>query len=215
MFIPFAHFDSCTQTWFIMFTNGGEKHFFDIGYSITAILYFIISVLVVIIFVVTVKRSRLHLQRQHGNEAESLLLTNNKSKILSKQFIATSRAYPIINTLIAMVFVPLFVFHSSKTNLISFISSSGLVTCIIAIIHPSILKCQKKRRERLRKKLTKTSQVAFCNVPNHHNDVFTRETVASTNAHTTYKFTCTSSFSCQLTKIYSLSFNILIIIDES
>ena len=43
------------------------------------------------------------------------------------------------------------------------------------------------------KQNNREQQESFCVVPSNHNDVFTRETVASTNACTTYQFTRTSS----------------------
>ena len=198
VYIPFASFDTCTQTVHIIFTKGGKNyvHIFIIGYSIVAILYFIISVLVVIIFIVTIKRSR-HDQRQNDNAAESLLVTNNKWKILSKQ-LPPLVVYPIVNTIMGIVFYPLLVFYFNGSTfkgvfLYSLISSSGLITGIIVIIHLCILKCKKKQRERKRMKKNDALPESFCVVPNQHNDVFTSETVASTDAQTTYQYTCTSS----------------------
>ena len=78
--------------------------------------------------------------------------------------------------------------------LYSLISSSGLITGIIVIIHLCTLKFKKKQRERKRmKKNNNESHETFCKVSNDHDDVFTRETVASTNARTTYQYPCTSS----------------------
>ena len=180
-YIPFAKDDPCTQI----------IHY--VVYGTAGILYLMMSILVVIIFIVTIRRSRMHLQRQEDSEAESLLVTNNKWKILSKQLLPLV-VYPIVNAVIAMVF--LLSFFSSKGvqfYLDSLVSSSGLITGIIVIIHLCILKCKKKQRERKRMKQNKEQQDSFCVVPSNHNDVFTRETVASTNARTTYQFTRTSS----------------------
>ena len=77
--IPFASFDACTEEMrFITFTIGKRKYdcAFIIGCSIVGILYFIISILVVIIFIVTIRRSRIHHQRQDDNEAESHLASS-------------------------------------------------------------------------------------------------------------------------------------------
>uniref|UniRef100_A0A1X7UC81 Uncharacterized protein n=1 Tax=Amphimedon queenslandica TaxID=400682 RepID=A0A1X7UC81_AMPQE len=79
-------------------------------YSIAGILYFIMSVLVVIIFIVTIRRSRKHHQRQDDNAAESLLVTDNKWKTLSKQLLPLI-VYPIVNTVMAIIFYPLLVLY--------------------------------------------------------------------------------------------------------
>ena len=199
--IPFIYIDCSKHKLLIDFPhNMSTDHSYSLilyifGYSIAGILYFIISVLVVIIFIVTIRRSRRHHQRQNDNAAESLLVTNNKWKILSKQLLPLV-VYPIVNTVMAIIFYPLLVLYFNCSTfkgvfLYSLISSSGLMTGTIVIIHLCILKCRKKQRER---KENERSQVAFCVVPNHYSDVFTRETVASSNARTTYKFTRTSSF---------------------
>ena len=194
VYVPFASFDTCTQTLHITFTEGGENYdyVFIIGYSIAGALYFIISILVIVIFTATIRRSRLHLHRQDDNEAESLLVTNNKWKTLSKQLLPLV-VYPIVNTVMAMVFFPLLVVYyytgdiSNGVYLYSLISSSGFITGIIVIIHLCILKCKMKQRK---KRINEWSQEA---VLSHHNDIYTRETVASTNAGTTYQYARTSS----------------------
>ena len=198
-YIPFASFNNCTQELHLAFTKGKESYDYIslIGYSIVGILYFILSILVVIIFIVTIRRSRIHHQRQDDNEAESLLVTNNKWKTLSKQLLPLV-VYPIVNTVMEMVLFPLSVLYFSAitfkgVRFYSLITSSGLITGIIVIIHLSIVKCKKKQRERKRIKKNDESQESFCKVSNDHDDVFTRETVASTNARTTYQYTRTSS----------------------
>ena len=196
VYIPFASFDTCTQTLHITFTKGEENYdyVFIIGYSIVGILYFMISILVINIFIATIKRSRIHLQRQDDNEAESLLVTNNKWKILSKQLLPLV-AYPIVNTVMAMVFFPLLVVYyytgdiSNGVYLYSLISSSGFITGIIVIIHLCILKCKRKQREKRIKENERLQEAVL----SHHNDIYTRETVASTNASTNYQYTRTSS----------------------
>ena len=196
--IPFTYIDCSHHKLIINFPkttkNPNNLILYIIGYGTVGILYFIMSVLIVIIFIVTIRRSRQHLQRQEDSEAEYLLVTNNKWKILSKQLLPLV-VYPIVNTVMAMVFFPLIVLYFNGNTfpgvyLYSLISSSGLITGIIVIIHLCILKCKKKQR----KKEYERQQEAFCVVPCNHNDVFTRETVASTNARTTYQFTRTSSF---------------------
>ena len=173
------------------------------------ILYFILSILVVIIFIATIRRSRIHHQRQDDNEGESLLVTNNKWKTLSKQLLPLV-VYPIVNTLMAIAFFPLLGLHYNGKSfkgayLDSLISFSGLITGIIVIIHLCIVKCKKKQRERKRIKKNNESQESFCEVSNDHDDVFTRETVASTNARTTYQYTRTSSLMTADDELVALS----------
>ena len=198
-YTPFASFDTCTQTVYVTFTKRGRNYdnVFIIGYNIVGVLYFIISILVIVIFIATIKRSRLHLQGQDDNEAESLLVTNNKWKILSKQLLPLV-VYPIVNTVMAMIFFPLLVLYFNGSTfkgvyLYSLITSSGLITGIIVIIHLCILKCKKKQRDMKRVKKNDESQESFCVASSNHDDIFTRETVASTNARTTYQYTSTSS----------------------
>uniref|UniRef100_A0A1X7U429 CCHC-type domain-containing protein n=2 Tax=Amphimedon queenslandica TaxID=400682 RepID=A0A1X7U429_AMPQE len=81
----------------------------------------------------------------------------------------------------------------SAPNHCSALTSSGLITGIIAILHLCILKCKKKLKERKITKKNELLQRSFCVVSNDHDDVFTRETVASTNAPTTYQCTRTSN----------------------
>ena len=200
VYIPFASFDTCTQELhrIIPFTVGKKKYdyAFILGYSIVGILYFIISILLVVIFIVTIRRSQIHNQRQDDNEAESLLVTNNKWKTLSKQLLPLV-VYPIVNTVMEMIIFPLLVLYFSGNTFkgirfYSLIFSSGLITGIIVIIHLCIVKCKKKQRERKRMKKNESHET-FCKVSNDHDDIFTRETVASTNARTTYQYTRTSS----------------------
>uniref|UniRef100_A0A1X7TGX5 G-protein coupled receptors family 2 profile 2 domain-containing protein n=1 Tax=Amphimedon queenslandica TaxID=400682 RepID=A0A1X7TGX5_AMPQE len=180
-YIPFAKDDPCTQI----------IHY--VVYGTAGALYLITSVLVVIIFIVTIRRSQRHHQRQEDSEAESLLVTNNKWKILSKQLLPLV-VYPIVNAVIAMVFLlSFFSSHGVQFYLDSLVSSSGLITGTIVIMHLCILKCKKQRERKKMKKNNKQQQESFCVVPSNHNDVFTKETVASTNARTTYQYTRTLS----------------------
>uniref|UniRef100_A0A1X7UD36 G-protein coupled receptors family 1 profile domain-containing protein n=1 Tax=Amphimedon queenslandica TaxID=400682 RepID=A0A1X7UD36_AMPQE len=180
-YIPFAKIDPCTQI----------MHY--VVYGTAGVLYFIMSVLVVIIFIVTIRRSRLHHQRQEDSEAEFLLVTDNKWKVLSKQLLPLI-VYPVVNTIIAIVFFPLLVvYYNGSTVPYSLISSSGIITGTIVIIHLCILKCKKQRERKRMKKNNKEQQEPFCVVPNDHNDVFTTETVASSDAHTAYQCNHTSS----------------------
>uniref|UniRef100_A0A1X7U5B1 Uncharacterized protein n=1 Tax=Amphimedon queenslandica TaxID=400682 RepID=A0A1X7U5B1_AMPQE len=201
VYIPYARFDTCTPIMYVTFAKKASGKNYDsyhsiIGCSIVGILYFIVSILVVIIFIVTIRRSRMHHQRQDDNEAESLLVTNNKWKTLRKQLLPLV-VYPIVNTVMAMVFLPLLFVTGNISNgvyLYSLVTSSGLITGTIVIIHLYIVKCKKKQREKKRMKKNDESPESFCVVSNNHDNVFTRETVASTNARTTYQYTRTSSF---------------------
>ena len=194
VYIFFASFDTCTQKMHIK--KGGKNYdsVFIIGYSITGALYFIISILVIVIFTASIRRSRIHLQRQNDGEAESLLVTNNKWKTLSKQLLPLV-VYPIVNAAVAMVFSSLSIVYYYTCNingvyLYSLISSSGFITGIIVIIHLYILKCKMKQRKKKIKENKRSQDEA---VLSRHNDIYTRETVASTNAGTTYQYTRTSS----------------------
>ena len=196
--IPFANYNDCTKTWEIKFSDRETNeiyYFLGAGYSMTVLMYIAVSVLVTIIFIVIVKRSRLHLQRQNDNQANSLLVTDNKWKILSKQLLPLV-VYPIVNTVMVMIFFPLLALHfagntSVIVSLYSFVSSSGLITGVIVITHLCILKYKrtKKSQERL---LLET--IAHSAEHNNGKNIFTSETIASTNARTEYIYTRTSSY---------------------
>ena len=196
VYAPFASFDADTQKMHITLPNKEKKYdyAFIIWYSIAGALYFIISVLVIVIFTATIRRSQLHLQKHNDGEAESLLVTNNKWKTLSKQLLPLV-VYPIVNTVMAMVFFLLLVVYYYTSNtcngvfvyLYSLISSSGFITGIIVIIHLCILKCKMKQRKK-KIKDNKRSQEAVLS-----SDTYTKETVAATNARTNYQYTRTSS----------------------
>ena len=195
--IPFANYDNCTKTWKIKFSEQDTNetyYFLTAGYSIAIFMYIVVSVLVTIIFFITVRRSQLNLQKQNEDQAHSLLVTNNKWKMLSKQLLPLV-AYPIVNTVMTMIFFPLVVLHyaghtSTVVSLYSFVSAYGLITGIVVITHLCILKCRrkKKKQERL---LLKTIVHDALHV--NSNNQFTSETIASTNARTEYIYTRTSS----------------------
>ena len=165
-------------------------YMYIIGYSIDGLLYFIISILVIVIFIRVITRSRLTLQIQDDYQA---LLTTNKWKTLSKQLLPLV-AYPIVNTVVAMIVFPLLIVsfnrikHDGPIN--TALASLGLITSTVVILHLIILKCKKRRKRRRRRR---EENDAFCVVPNNHDDIFTKETVASTNARTTYQISQTSS----------------------
>ena len=182
------------------------------GYRIAVLLCLITSVLLVIIFYNVRKRSRPPLQGQDDNQAESPLLTSNRWKTLSKQLLPLV-AYPIVNIIVTMIVLSLStanytenIENNTDTSLcaLSIVvhtlqASLGLVTSIVVILHLVIVKCTKRgRRKRRRRKEREESREALCIVTSNHNDVFTNETVASTDASTSYLVPRTSLTLSQL-----------------
>ena len=198
--IPFLSFNACKKKLEVVFSSRGEnelEYIYIAGYSIAGLLHFIISILVVIIFIKVRKRSRL-LQGQNNNHAESQLLTTNKWKTLSKQLLPLV-VYPIGNTIVAVILFPLatiiyekFKFDNPLYILIdTLLASLGLITSTTVILHLCILKCKKKRR----KKHSLLYPVAP--VTNRSN-VFTSYTIASTNARTEYRYDRNSTITSQM-----------------
>ena len=140
------------------------------------------SILVVIIFITVLKRSW-----PSFNESRDSLLTN-KWRSISRELFSIV-LYPIVNTILVVIYFTV-AHYSIEHEELNFIfrlpSSLGLMTSIMVMLHLCTLKC--KKRKDVKKKAYR-----FCVIPNNHNDVFTSETVASTNARTTYQFTRTSS----------------------
>uniref|UniRef100_A0A1X7UGK3 G-protein coupled receptors family 1 profile domain-containing protein n=1 Tax=Amphimedon queenslandica TaxID=400682 RepID=A0A1X7UGK3_AMPQE len=196
--IPFVNYNDCTKTWEIKFSEQETNeiyYFLAASYSITISMYIAVSVLVTIIFIITVRRSRLHLQRQNEDQGHSLLVTNNKWKILSKQLLPLV-VYPIVNTVMILIFFPLLTLHytgdtSVVASLYSFVSSYGFITGVIVITHLCILKY--RRREKKQDRLLLETIVLDAE-DNNGNNQFTSETIASTNARTEYNYTRTSSY---------------------
>ena len=189
--LPFVSFDACQRKPEVRSSDGDILMYMYItGYSIDGLLYFIISILVIVIFIRVITRSRLTLQIQDDNQA---LLNTNKWKTLSKQLLPLV-AYPIVNTVVAMIVFPLFIVrfnrikHDGPIN--TALAPLGLITSTVVILHLIILKCKKRRKRRRRRR---EEYDAFCVVPSNHDDIFTKETVASTNARTTYQISQTSS----------------------
>ena len=185
--------------WQIIFRKGGKNR---VGYLImvflaVGLLNFIISVLVIIIFVTAIKRSQMSCKRQRNTEYESSLLTNNKWRAVSKQLLPIV-AYPIINTGVALISIPLILLYindESKSDEILFCYPSGLVTGIAVILHLCILKCKKKQRGRRkrngRQSLLENEEGLVDNTANENSALFTSDTLASTNARTEYIYTRT------------------------
>ena len=189
--LPFVSFDACQRKPEVRSSDGDIlMYMYIIGYSIDGLLYFITSILVIVIFIRVITRSRLTLKIQDDNQA---LLTTNKWKTLSKQLLPLV-VYPIVNTVVAMIVFPLLIVrfnrikHDGPIN--TALASLGLITSTVVILHLCILKCKKRRKRRRRRR---EEDDAFCAVPSNHDDIFTKETVASTNARTTYQISQTSS----------------------
>ena len=193
-FVPLAYIDCSEHKWKIDISNKSAN---DSTYSLTlymitcygtaGVLYFMISILSAIVFIVAIRRSRKHLQK-NDNEAESLLVTN-RWKILSKQLLPLV-VYPVVNAVMAIILYSIVLANlkdSESVYLLSLLSSSGLITGIIIIIYLNVLKFKKKQRE---KKMI--SQKTFWS--KNRDEIFMSETVASTDASTTYQYTHTSTF---------------------
>ena len=199
IFLPFASYNDCEQK-----PKGnilGEEkleYIYITGYCIAGLLHLISSILLAIIFHEVRKRSRLF-QGQDDNQTESPLLTSNKLKTLSKQLLPLV-VYPIVNTVVAMIVFPLAIVDYKKDDTPLSVSvdilqaSLGMITSIVVILHLVIVKCTKRgRRKRRRRKEWEESQEALCIVTSNHNDVFTNETIASTDASTSYLVPRTTS----------------------
>ena len=197
VFLSFASYDECKQKPKVKFSSEGDNelvYIYIAGYSIAGLLHFIISILVVIIFIKAVKRSRSPLQGKDEKQAESPLLTSNKWKTLSKQLLPLV-VYPIVNTVVAMIVFPLAIVsykkikHNSPLSVLVYtlLASLGLITSTVVILHLCILKSKKRRR----RKEDETQDT--CLKRKNDIDTFTEETIASTNARTTYHFTSSSS----------------------
>ena len=189
--LPFVGFDACQRKPKVRSSDGDIlMYMYIIGYSIVGLLYFIASILVIVIFIRVIKRSQLTLPIQDDNQA---LLTTNKWKTLSKQLLPLV-AYPIVNTVVAMIVFPLLIVSFNRIKhdgpIKTALASLSLITSTVVILHLIILKCKKRRKRRRRRR---EEDDAFCVVPSNHDDIFTKETVASTNARTTYQISQTSS----------------------
>ena len=198
--IPFLSFNACKKKLKVSFSRGGEnelEYIYIAGYSIAGLLHFIISILVVTIFIKVRKRSRL-LQGQNNNHAESQLLTTNKWKTLSKQLLPLV-VYPIGSTIVAVILFPLatiiykkFKYDNPLYILVdTLLASLGLITSTTVILHLFILKCKKKRR--------KKHSLLYPVAPvTNRSDIFTSYTIASTNARTEYRYDRNSTVTSQM-----------------
>ena len=173
------------------------------GYYLGGLLHFISTILIAIIIIKLIKRSRSPLQGQDDNQAESPLLTSNRWKALSKQLLPLVM-YPIVNTIAAVIvfYIATRIYmckdrDDDDSHYIlaeALLASLELITSIVIILHLVILKCTKRgRRKRRRRKEWEESQEALCIMTSNHNDVFTNETIASTDASTSYLVPRTTS----------------------
>ena len=195
-FLPFAKYNECKEKPIVVFSEGESnelEYIYITGYCIAGLLQIIISILVIIIFIKVVTRSRLSLQGLDNNQVETPLLTNNKWKTLSKQLLPLV-VYPIVNTILAVIFFPLaiLIYDKIKDNsplsalAYTLLASLGLITSIVVILHLCILKCKKKQVWRRYSQLQYTGAVN--DNPNERSDIFTSDTIASTNARTEYLY---------------------------
>ena len=200
--IPFAHYDDCNLKWQIILRKGGENvvQYIIISSSLVGVIYFIMSILVIIIFITAIKRSQICKIRK-TKEYESPVLADNKWRALSKQLLPIV-VYPIINTGVTLIFLPLDALPNNDKPvtvfLILIVTSYGLITSITVILHLCILKCKKKQRERKKKdgrqSLLDYAEEVVHDRANENSAMFTSDTLASTNARTEYIYTRTSSF---------------------
>ena len=198
--IPFLLFLSFVeQKTFEKFNSTELVSTYIIGYSSAGLLNIATFIFVVIIIIVLIKKSRPPLQGQNNIKTESPLLNSNKWKALSKQLLPLV-VYPIVNIIVTLIVIPLAIVDC-KIN-IKYLpviahtlqASFGLITSIVVILHLVIVKCTKRgRRKRRRRKEWEESREALCIVTSNHNDVFTNETVASTDASTSYLVPRTTS----------------------
>ena len=201
IFLPLIKYDDCKQKPKVNISGDDIEleYMFIAGYCIAGLLHLISSILLIFLFIKVKKRSQPPLQGQDNNQAESSLLISNKWKTLSKQLLPLV-VYPIGNTVVAIIVFPLAICDYVKNDKHLFVSvdilqaSLGMITSTVVILHLCILKCTKRgRRKRRRRKEWEESREALCIVTSNHNDVFTNETVASTDASTTYLVPRTTS----------------------
>ena len=200
LIIVFFTDKGCRPRW-IKFSEKAENNLMYLIltlYSIVGLISFIISILMIIIFIRVLTRS--FRRQQNDNQAESQLLTNqNKWRTLSKQLLPLV-VYPIVNTIVIMIFFPLapikFILRLNDNKPLHVLAdtlqaSLGLITSTVVILHFCILKCKKKRR----KKQSILNPVALVT---NRSDVFTSYTIASTNARTEYRYDRKSTITSQM-----------------
>ena len=120
-----------------------------------------------------------------SSEDQEPLLMNNKWKRLLKELLPFA-VYPIFSTLLYLAFATSLYSIEKDQLLVKYLSMdlSAPLTGTVVFIHVCILN-QTKRKEKMR--------IANYELTFNDEDVFTRETVAATNAQTAYTFTRTSS----------------------
>ena len=177
--------DDCTLTWIVHSSHPDVVNDATIFFSVFfGIIYLLIVVMLVTILLKVCIQSR-YCCTKKDEDGYLLLTTNNKWKRLLKQLLPVI-VYPIISIIL---FYSYYIAENTKFFNYSFLlilySVTGLATGSVVIVHLLLLKCKKSTRQ-------KDSQEDSC-VMSNHSEVFTKETVASTNARTTYEFTRSSN----------------------
>ena len=201
VFLPFASYDDCMQTWEVIFSNGGSnilEYIYITGYCIAGVVYLIISILVVSIFMKVATKSRIKQERDDVLP----LLTTNKWKTLLKQLLPIV-TYVIASTLLAVIYFLLSVISYKRLNLSSngvltvavfcLASSFGFLTSLVILLLICILKCKSKMKRIKGKGLLDYAEKIVHDTAYDNSNVFTSETIASTNVRTEYYYTRTSS----------------------
>ena len=190
----FSSYKECQQTWEIIFTNnGGNKieYIYITGHCTAGLLYFIISLLVVIIFIKIITRSRTPFKEERHNAMS--LLTTNKWKKLLKQLLPFV-AYVIVSIVLAIIYLLISVIRYEKLNIksngvltiASFSIASSLIfmTSLLVLLYPFIVKCKKKMKKSKKKSLLDFAEA----VVHDRSGIFTSDTLASTNFRTDYYY---------------------------
>ena len=183
----FAKFDDCTFSWN---TNSSHEesvaeHIF-IGFGIFFGLAHVANiVMAVVIFV----RACLHAKHNDENEEENPLLISDKWRTLLKELLPLM-VYPIITILFSFMYLTVYIApfsikrFSAQFALTLLLSAPGPVTGLVIVVHLCILKHRKKQRTKIKEKVPKKV---------FSKDVFTEETLCSTNSRTKYEYERTSS----------------------
>uniref|UniRef100_A0A1X7UFY9 G-protein coupled receptors family 1 profile domain-containing protein n=1 Tax=Amphimedon queenslandica TaxID=400682 RepID=A0A1X7UFY9_AMPQE len=206
VFIPFASYDDCMQTWEVVFSNGGGnrlEYIYITGYCISGVVYLIISTLLISIFIKVALKSRPNQERDDVLP----LLTTNKWKTLLKQLLPIV-IYVIAITILAVIYFLFSVINYNKMNLRSngvltvaifcLASSFGFLTSLVILLFICILKCKSKMKRIKGKGLLDYAEKIVHDTAYDNSNVFTSETIASTNVKTEYYYTRMSSSTSKL-----------------
>ena len=184
----FVKFDDCTFSWNTNSSSHEEiiaKHIV-MGFSILlGLVHLAIIVMVIVIFIKACLQSRL---KKVKNEEENPLLISDKWRALLKELLPLM-VYPIITIMFSFIYLTVYMapFSAKRFNaqfaLTLILSGPGPVTGLVIVIHLCILKHRKKQRTTIKEKVPKKV---------FSKDVFTEETLCSTNSRTRYEYERTS-----------------------